>query len=285
MFQIDWSKYKEISEAVKHAPEEYRPHSHWLDYEKGAEANLRKDPMSIYGMEVIGVPGWVGGGSAHETPWKHHDRYIGFVSELDDLKLLDRYPKTYKSRQFLDAVAEINLMYKYCGLRDGLTLLDLGGGYGRLAEFLLPQFKVSYIVVEAVALSLLVAPQYVSQVLGINVNSYWGAKDNNFSKYAFSVWPAWEIQEIITQADILINIHSMQEMGDTKCGSYLNLFDKFKKEDTFIFLKNNYKYITRNWNFPNRWKFIYEHKAWPCTEGLVDGVWQDTPRTWVRIFQ
>ena len=164
-------------------------------------------------------------------------------------------------------------------------MLDLGGGYGRLAEFLLPEFKVSYVIVEAVALSLLVAPQYISQILHIEVNDYWGTRDRDFKKYALSVWPTWEIQDIIPQADILINIHSMQEMGDDKCAFYLDLFDRLKKEGAFVFLKNNYRYITRKWNFPGRWQIIYDHNAWPCTEGFVDGVWQDTPRTWVRIFQ
>ena len=74
MFRIDGAKYEEILEAVNHAPEEYRPHRHWLNYEKGAAAKLRGNPMSIYGMEVECVPGWVGGGSPHEIHWKHYDR-------------------------------------------------------------------------------------------------------------------------------------------------------------------------------------------------------------------
>ncbi len=281
---IDWSKYEEILEAVNRAPEEYRPHSYWLDCERAAVEKLLENPLLLQSLEVDGVPLWVGSGSTHEVPWKHYDRYVVVVRELDELGLLEKYPK-YRSRQFLDAVAEINLMRKYCGLRDSLTLLDLGGGYGRLAEFLLPWFKVNYIVVEAVALSLLVAPQYISQTLGIEVNDYWGVKDKAFHKYALSVWPTWEIEDIIPRADIVINIHSFQEMGDAKCTYYLNVLDKLKKHGAFIFLKNNYRYITRNWNFPKAWKIVYEHNAWPCTEGLVDRVWQDTPRTWVKIFQ
>jgi len=283
-FWIDWSHYDEIREAVRSAPEEYQPHKHWLDYEQKAVSKLREKPVSISNIEIDGVPGWVGGGSVHEVPWKHYERYIEFVRGLDELGILAQYPN-YRSRQFLDAVAETNLLHKYCSLRNGLVLLDLGGGYGRLAEFLLREFAVSYVVVDAVALSLLVAPQYISKALGIEVNSYWGLREKDFSRHAFSVWPTWHLQDIIPSADILINIHSLQEMGDSKADFYLRLFDDHKKDDSFVFLKNNYKYVTRHWNFPERWTTVYENDAWPCSEGLVDGVWQDAARTWVKIFR
>ncbi len=283
-FKIDWSVYEEMRQAEISAPEEYRAHPHWLDYEKKVVSVLKQKPDQVFSLEVDGVPGWVGGGSEHRVPWKHYERYLPFVRELDQLEILKRYP-TFKSRQFLDAVAEINLLHQYAGLEDGKLILDLGGGYGRVAEFLLPLFKVSYVVVDAVALSLLVAPQYIAQALKIETNSFWGKKDPVFRNHAFSVWPTWKILDVLPQADIIMNIHSLQEMGDEKCEFYFNLIDQNKKEKARIFLKNNYRYVTRNWKFPKRWKALYQNDGWPCTEGLVDGVWQDEPRTWLKVFE
>lgn len=283
-FKLDWSDYDEIVKSVEQSPEEYRPHKHWLDYEQRSVQLLKDNPKLIYSVDVEGVPGWVGGGTAHHIPWKHYDRYIEFVKSLDHLKLLDKYTD-YHSRQFLDAVAEINLLHQYGHLSDGKVILDLGGGYGRLAEFLLSEFKVSYVIVEAVALSLLIAPQYIQHRLNVEVNSYWDKRDFSFLNYPLSVFPTWEIDHIIPKADIILNIHSMQEMGDEKTAFYLNKFSTLKSPETVVFLKNNYHYITRTWSFPKHWQVLYEHTAWPCTEGLVDGKWQAEPRTWVKIYK
>ena len=283
-FRIDWSQYERILKDVNAAPEEYRPHDYWLTYERSVVPQLRMDPSLIYTVKSNGIPVWVGGGTQHEVPWERYDRFIPFVRELDEMRLLDKYP-SYRSKQFLDAVIEINLMRRYCGLRDGMRLVDLGGGYGRLAEFLLPEFNVSYVIVDAVALSLLVATQYLPQMLGTEVNSYWETRDKRCERYRLSVWPAWDIESILPGADIMINIHSMQEMGDSRCAFYLKLFDRYKGQKTSVFLKNNFKFVTRTWEFPTRWTVVYENNTWPCSEGLVDGVWQDAPRTWLKIFR
>jgi putative sugar O-methyltransferase len=206
------------------------------------------------------------------------------VRELDGLGILKAYPN-HGSKQFLDAVAEINLLHQYCGLRDGMLIMDLGGGYGRLAEFLLPLFNVSYVVVEGVALSLLAAPQYIAKTLGIEANEYWGKRDQGFRQHAFSVWPSWKIMDVIRDADILVNIHSFQEMGDAKTAFFLDLFDRFKKPEAYVFLKNNYKLVTTHWAFPDRWQVVYENPSWPCSEVRVHGRWDNTPRTWAKIFR
>ena len=241
-------------------------------------------PGSVFDVVVDGIPGWVGGGTVHTKPWEHYDRYIEFVRSEDELRILDRFPH-YKSRQFLDAVIEINLLKKYCGLDDGKVIIDLGGGYGRLAEFVLQLYNVNYIEVEAVPMSLLVAPQYIKAVLGCNVNSYYDDNDCHFSNFPFSVYPTHKLETLIPEADILINIHSTQEMGNEKTSFYLKLFEMHKSNSATVFLKNNFKYITRKWNFPTSWKILYQNLEWPCSEGLVDGVFQDSARTWVRVFR
>jgi hypothetical protein len=63
MIRLDWSKYDGISKAVETAPEEYRPHKHWLDFEKRAAPRLRAGLTNIVNLtDAEGVYGWVGGG-------------------------------------------------------------------------------------------------------------------------------------------------------------------------------------------------------------------------------
>lgn len=283
--RIDWSDYDTIRDAVLQAPEEYRPHQWWIDRESRTVPRLKNGSQSIFEET------WVGLGSEHEVPYVDSERYLAELRESDELNLLRKYPR-YRSRQFLDAVSEINLLFKHCGLRDGCVVLDLGGGYGRLAEFLLPEFKVSYVVVEALALSLLIAPQYISHVLDIPVNHYWGQRDAEF-KSACSVWPSWRIMDVLPRADIIVNIHAMQEMGDTKCSFYFDLLERHKRESAFVFLKNRDGMITTNWRFPSSWRLVHEAKRLPgdsASDALGnrklrhDGMPALQP-TWLRIFR
>jgi hypothetical protein len=283
--QLDWDRYQTLVEEFAKAPEEYRPQKFWQVGEAHmlrVLASAKDENKSVEFRD--GAFGWyVGESTPHVERYKHYSAYLPFVQETDQLGLIEKYPE-YKSRQFLDSVLEINFLVQHCGLKHGAVVLDLGGGYGRLAEFMLCEFDIRFILVEGVAISFFIAENYIPSVLDVEPNSYWGRRDATFSSQ-FSVWPAWKIKDALSHADIIINVHSLQEMGDTQCSHYLELINQHRKEGSFVFLRNRDGVATRQWNFPESWEL--QHEVY-----LSGGDWalHNPSRlfrqpTWIRIFR
>jgi hypothetical protein len=283
--QLDWGRYQTLVKEFGKAPEEYRPQTFWQMGEVhmlGVLNSAKRENKSVEFRD--GAFGWyVGESTPHREPYRHYSAYLPFVREFDHLGLIEKYPE-YKSRQFLDSVLEINLLAQYCELKNGTVVLDLGGGYGRLAEFMLCEFEIRFILVEGVAISFFIAENYIPSILNVDLNSYWGRRDTTFSS-EFSVWPAWKIEDALSHADIVINVHSLQEMGDKQCSHYLDVIDKHRKKNSFVFLRNRNGVATQQWTFPETWELLHE-------VFLSKGDWAlHNPRrlfnkpTWIRIFR
>jgi len=170
------------------------------------------------------------------TPLRYYT-YARDVSERDSMKLFDRLPEdgafgcwVYRSRRFpalsrdlLDSVNEINFLDRHAqvGQVDGLNVLDIGAGYGRLAH-------------------------RCSEALP-NLGKYWctdGVAESTFLCEAYlefracgkaQVLPADELQRLDGERiDLAVNVHSFSEMGIAAIEGWLDLLGRLAVRRLFI---------------------------------------------------
>jgi len=140
--------------------------------------------------------------------------YAAYVKNKDSMQLLQTlhedgafgcitfsYPGVGKvSRDLLESVVQINFLHKYINVlaRDGLRILDIGAGYGRMAHRMLeanPRLK-SYTCVDAVPESTFICEFYLK---------YRGLANR------VQVVPMDELEQRLSSYDLALNIHSFSE--------------------------------------------------------------------------
>jgi hypothetical protein len=206
--------------------------------------------------------------------------YYRFLQHCD---VLDLWPANMEGptdavpifRQDLGSLLDLNLIYTSSASSQGevTRILEVGGGYGRLAEAAFNVFgnSIQYVIVDAVPASLHYAKKYLSCACpDARIGSYYDA-DNNFdpSRHDIAIVPAWHFEEVNTQRyDICVNIESMQEMNQYHVDYYLNLFDSMIVDGGTVYVSNSHDYYFRgSFNYPAKWQRLF------CS---------NTPRSWTR---
>lgn len=173
----------------------------------------------------------------------------------------------------LGSIMDVNLISSLLLEKEKIVILELGGGYGRLAEVFMHIFgpeQVKYVMIDTVPASLMYSAQYLQDRFPeIKVGSYYKNDQFDLERHPIYVMPSWKFRELNNlQYDVSINIQSMQEIGQYHVDYYLNLFDDVTKNDGIVYLSNEKDYIFRGeWNYPDHWRCILKHR---------------TPRSWTR---
>ena len=166
----------------------------------------------------------------------------------------------------LGTLMDLNLLYAFVPSpsSDKSTVLEVGGGYGRLAEAMFNVFgrSVQYVLVDAVPASLYYAPKYLcTAVPDARVGSYYDSEGEGFEigRYDIAIVPAWHFERLNTlRYDICVNIESMQEMNQNHVDYYLKLFDAVATENAAIYLSNAHGYYFRgSFNYPPSWQRLF----------------------------
>ena len=176
-------------------------------------------------------------------------------------------------RQDLGSLMDLNLIYAYSfsAQRKKTRLLEIGGGYGRLAEAAFNVFgsSVQYVIVDSVPASLYYARKYLSFACPkARVGSYYDTgADFELNDYDIAIVPSWHFESINSQPfDICVNIESMQEMNQYHVDYYLNLIDSVASEGATLYFSNAHDYYFRgSFNYPKHWEKRF------CS---------NTPRSW-----
>jgi SAM-dependent methyltransferase len=204
-----------------------------------------------------------------------------FIKGCDLLKLWesniipteDSVPLFYAD---LGSIMDLNLIYafSFSENRKVTRILEVGGGYGRLAEAAFNIFgrSVKYVIVDAVPASLYYSKHYLKQACpDARVGSFYDHEGPTFEldRYDISIVPAWYFEKINTDRyDVCVNIESFQEMNQHHVDYYLNLFDKLSATGATIYISNARDYYFRGrWNYPPSWQKLF------CA---------NTPRSWTR---
>lgn len=157
------------------------------------------------------------------------------------------------------------LLQAFGALPDGARLLEIGGGFGRLPEFLhrsgMGDFR--YINIDAVPASLVRCLQYLRRHCPDRRCHL--VLDDRLSlqalqqRYHWLIIPAWRAPALLqhSQHDCGINIESFQEMDQHQVDSYLALLDRLIRSDGCLYLMNSRKHLFRGeYRYPENWECL-----------------------------
>jgi hypothetical protein len=201
--------------------------------------------------------------------------YFAFLKEIDFLNIVPTYFNTDGSLKEeakkliitdLGSMIDVNLIDIYASPTKPLKVIEVGGGYGRLAEALINIYdsNVKYCLVDVVPFSILYSYQYLKKTFpNLRIGFYYNNDELDLERFDCFIVPAWhfETKNNIVY-DIAINIQSMQEMEQHHVDYYINLFNNIVKENGLIYLANEKDYIFQGkWNFPENWEILLKHRS------------------------
>jgi SAM-dependent methyltransferase len=153
--------------------------------------------------------------------------------------------------------------------QERIKVLEVGGGFGRLAEFLslVGGRQMQYLNIDAVPVSLMYCYQYLKSRFPQRKVMMFSPDQDLASGFDFLVVPAWHVDKLpLLTFDLGINVESMQEMSQELVDFYLDYLDKKVRNDGVIYLVNSREYKFRGiWKMPDHWQCEFRHR---------------TPRSW-----
>ena len=155
----------------------------------------------------------------------------------------DIFPTRKYSRSRYDTIQECLTILKYIDTDKPFTILDIGGGYGRLAEYFLKSPNCIYYNADTFALSSITAEWYLSHVVDQTKIKF--LKDKDYYNKQLNFITTSQIESYIDNDinfDFIINVHSLDEMNIETIVKILELIDKNK--NNYAYIKNHF--ITYN---------------------------------------
>lgn len=221
---------------------------------------------------------WIGSVGMQPIGIEAVKKYEKFLRPIDveDLLPKDIYSHLSGSNwreADLGTILDFNLISIFGDLKarvkQRLNVVEVGGGYGRLAEMFLNklQGRMHYVLIDAVPGSLMYSFLYLrSQFPELTIGSYY-AGDQYSKKYDCYITSSWRTDILESEDfDLLVNIESMQEMRQDQVDFYLCLFEKLGREKSLIYLSNARDYIFKgDFHIPYNWQTLYLN---------------NTPRSW-----
>ncbi|GEM_PF-5177436 len=246
VFPIDFSKIKfdigkieKITELVgKHYS--YNPgcklSGHW-------QTSLKRDVRQLKNKPTLRALNWVGDGYPKTTRLKaleiDHYHFANLIKQWNTLDVQSGVHQFYVMDAFLKARG-ITL-----GTQEKVTILEIGGGYGRMALFFLSLLgkRCRYINIDFVPTSLACSPQVIAQLfpdLSVVDAVQLETTPEILNTAHYVALPAWHVPLLDTEQFLAgINIHSFQEMEPETFAFYKELFAKHIKPGGLLYFVNN----------------------------------------------
>jgi SAM-dependent methyltransferase len=269
-----------IVEDLRNQAARHQPIASWVA-DGGGEGVTGVESFEI---ETL-IQSWLGFGSTRVSPeslfW-----YYGFLRDIDGLGLMRHYfddetswraPAQDLRVADLGTILDLNLMAPFLQApSDGpLRVVEVGGGYGRLAEAFLNIFgnQVRFVLIDAVPGSLLLAYEYLRRCNpSMRIGFDYLGDPFDLERYDCYIAPSWRTDPIPEgSVDLAINVQSMQEMEQHHVDEYLAWFDRALKPGSGIaYFCNRRDHLFRGeYRYPDHWQLLLK----TCT-----------PRSWVRDF-
>lgn len=288
-------EFRQIFDDLRKAGGSFTPTATWLLCQHPSEIEIT-DPAKI--MEIASsdevfqrefsdleqrMHGWIGGvhakGIADPSVSDLVKKYASFLDRRDPLGLWKANvadPQVAATLRVADlgSLMDLSFIYTYAfdPARKITTILEVGGGYGRLAEAALNVFgdSVRYVLIDSVPVSLYYAKKYLEKACPhVRVGSYYAGDPFDLDQFNCYVLPAWYFEELNkAKYDVCINIESFQEMNQQHIDTYLQLFDRVSVDRATFYFDNARDYIFREgWSYPDHWQKLFG---------------SNTPRSWSR---
>jgi hypothetical protein len=218
---------------------------------------------------------WIGCTGLQSISLEFVSLYLDFLKEIDFLNIVPTYFNLDGSLKEegkkliitdLGSMVDVNLIDTYASPTKPLKVIEVGGGYGRLAEALINIYdsNVKYCLVDVVPASILYSYQYLKKTFpNLRIGFYYNNDEFDLERFDCFIVPAWHFETINNATyDIAVNIHSMQEMEQHHVDYYINMFNNIVEENGLIYLANEKDYIFQGkWNFPENWEILLKHRS------------------------
>jgi hypothetical protein len=196
-----------------------------------------------------------------------YDEYVRSVDHLSLLNGVTLADLGVRGWRLFDLGSLIDFLHISAFMRFGdkkLTLLEIGGGYGRLAEFL-PLITGSdffYINIDAAPVSLMYCHEYLRARFPDKTTRMF-RPDASMEDCDFLLVPSWHADALPKTAfDLALNIESMQEMNQGLVDYYISFLDERATDDSLIYFVNSREWLFKGaWNFPPSWETLYRHRS------------------------
>lgn len=278
---LDRELLKKIVEDMRSNASFLSPLNHWHLVEKDENVDALEVPDSsvadLYDQSMTEqynsaekmLDAWIGCTGMKELSKEDMEAKNNYIDNVDVIGIFDFIKKNnfeefdYKARD-LDTIADINMIYagleRTSGTVGDKLILELGGGYGRVAEAMMNITEgVKYVMIDAVPGSLLYAYKYLQRMLpNKKVGLYYLDEEFNLDKYDVYIIPSWHFEKKNNyKYDCCINIASMEEMGQEHVDYYLDLFDRVLRIDGMLYIQNAHDYVFKGeWKFKKNWERV-----------------------------
>ena len=212
---------------------------------------------------------WIGQrGSNAAEPWLIR-LYAAFFDGFDPLGLwrhnvVDRKAGQTLHNADLSSMLELSLIHTFASTRDQAVtaVVEVGGGYGRLAEAALNVFggSVRYVLVDSVPASLVYAYKYLTRACpSRRIGSYYAGDRLDLTMFDCYIVPSWHFERLNSaRYDVCVNVDSFQEMSQILVDRYLELFDSVLQPEGIVYNSNGRgSYFKGTWNFPGHWRKVF----------------------------
>jgi hypothetical protein len=242
------------------------PNDHWT---------LPADGVQTLRLMLDALIGPIGSQPVDEDAVACYEPFLRGIDHLGLCKadLLAQSHRRHLMKSDLGTLMDLNLTAAYLPspVPDPLRVIEVGGGYGRLAEaFLrLRPGAVRYLLIDAVPASLMYAYLFMKAAFPeLRIGSFY-AGDEYSDDFDCYVMPAWQTRSLSgVRFDLAINVESMQEMDRRHVDYFLALFDRLTVAEAIVYISNARDYVFKGkWSFPNGWQTLFQH---------------NTPRSWSR---
>ena len=252
------------------------------DKEKGLKFALSEEGYRRRFSKMTSLmPAWIGSTNDELHSPDTLPKYCRFLEHGDPLGLwqanVTKSQNGIPLRQAdLGSIMDLTMIYVFTSSHEAQVtrILEVGGGYGRLAEAAFNIFgrSLQYVLVDAVPGSLYYSRQYLSRACpGARIKSYYddGSQDLDLDGADIAIVPAWHFDRVNKYSyDVCVNIESMQEMNQWHVDHYLGLFDSVAADGATIYISNARGYYFRgSFNYPSNWQRLFS---------------SNTPRSWRR---
>ena len=288
----DKSLFAKIIDDMKTNAGDFSPRLNWHLVEKTEEDRFHQDAQAsdrIYARyddkayqnrhssseKILDV--WIGSKGMQTIDRDTIEHYSDFLEAVDFLGLWPTFIEQHDQFDYkvtdLGSIIDVNLI---SGLIEPdiekLHILEVGGGYGRLAEAFLNVYKdqVKYVMLDSVPASLMFAYLYLkTNYPDLKIGYYYHDDEFDMQQFDVYIMPSWHFDRLNRiHYDVAVNIESMQEMLQWHVDYYIDLFNRLTKDKGLIYISNSRDYVFQgDWNYPDNWERLMAF---------------NTPRSWTH---
>lgn len=283
----DVDLFIEILKDLYEFGKDLKPSDHWAQFGGYSDSNssgteLKFDEVSARNYFQEKFPDlksmldpWIGSVGMQSISEEYLRPFQPIFESLNnfDIPKIEALLKSQLLNTDVGTILDLSILQAFSNIKKAsqFSILEIGGGYGRLAEAIVGIFQGSkpYVLVDAVPTSLLYSYQYLKSRLPLARVGFYLLEEFDPSKHDVYILPPWHLDDLEGfRFDLAVNIESMQEMTPAHTQFYLSAINNLLKENAHFYFSNSFSYKNPGpWPFPENWRAL---------------IWHNTPRSWSK---